>query len=403
MRPDEQNSGQGGNPLSNQRPISDISTDRSTLSPQQAAAQAIRAQIDNIYNNQSGTTNSKPAAQPASQPQPQPQPVTNPKQPEYVSPYQRTHVEHAKPQASQWRQYHSAWQDYYQKYYEGYYTHHLQKAKKELESQNIDEATAKQDAMFELRQQIVNKIGQQGKKIKKSRHFVPILSGIFTVLVFAFLQYNQIIFGNIAAYVSPGTIDAQNIVVNPNQAITVGPEPLLIIPKINVNVPVKYDVGNDYNSQMAAMTTGLAHFAVPGASSHPGQVGNTVIAGHSSNDLLEAGDYKFIFAQLEKLEAGDTIYANYQSVRYTYLVTKKEVVSPDNVSALVYATTKPILTLLTCTPVGTSQNRLLVTAEQISPDPDLATTAPDTNTGTVKVNSIPGNSPTILERLFGAN
>ena len=403
MRPDEQNSGQGGNPLSNQRPISDVSTDRSTLSPQQAAAQAIRAQIDNIYSNQSGTTNSKPAAQPASQPQPQPQPVTNPKQPEYVSPYQRTHVEHAKPQASQWRQYHSAWQDYYQKYYEGYYTHHLQKAKKELESQNIDEATAKQDAMFELRQQIVNKIGQQGKKIKKSRHFVPILSGIFTVLVFAFLQYNQIIFGNIAAYVSPGTIDAQNIVVNPNQAITVGPEPLLIIPKINVNVPVKYDVGNDYNSQMAAMTTGLAHFAVPGASSHPGQVGNTVIAGHSSNDLLEAGDYKFIFAQLEKLEAGDTIYANYQSVRYTYLVTKKEVVSPDNVSALVYATTKPILTLLTCTPVGTSQNRLLVTAEQTSPDPDLATTAPDTNTGTVKVNSIPGNSPTILERLFGAN
>ena len=152
---------------------------------------------------------------------------------------------------------------------------------------------------------------------------------------------------------------------------------------------------------MAAMTNGVAQFAIPGADSHPGQIGNTVIAGHSSNDLLDGGDYKFIFAQLDKLNIGDTIYANYNSKRYTYTVTKKEVVKPNEVSKLVYPTTKPILTLLTCTPVGTSLNRLLVTAEQVNPDPTKSSAAPVSNKSTTK--SIPGNSPTLLERLFGSN
>jgi sortase A len=164
-------------------------------------------------------------------------------------------------------------------------------------------------------------------------------------------------------------------------------------------VPVLYGVGNDYDSQMAAMAKGVAQFAIPGASSVPGQIGNTVIAGHSSNDLLDSGDYKFIFAQLDKLVVGDTIYANYNSVRYTYIVTGKEVVKPTDVSKLVYPTTKPILTLLTCTPLGTSLNRLLVIADQVSPDPTESTQAPSTTSK--QTTSIPGNSPTLFERIFG--
>jgi len=58
------------------------------------------------------------------------------------------------------------------------------------------------------------------------------------------------------AYVSPGSIDPQNIVVDPTTDINVGPAPRLIIPKINVDVPVHYDIGNDYASQMKAMESG---------------------------------------------------------------------------------------------------------------------------------------------------
>jgi len=212
-----------------------------------------------------------------------------------------------------------------------------------------------------------------------------------------------VIVGTVAAYVSPGSIDPQNIVVDPVNDIQVTPQSRLIIPKINVDVPVTYDVGSDYDSQMKAMESGLAHFAIPGANSHPGEIGNTAVAGHSSNDLFDSGDYKFIFAQLEKLVPGDSVYANYNSKRYTYVITKTEVVGPNDASKLIYPTNKPMLTLITCTPLGTATNRLLVTAEQISPDP--STTAAPAPTGSGETSGetvIPGTTPTLLERLFGA-
>jgi sortase A len=199
---------------------------------------------------------------------------------------------------------------------------------------------------------------------------------------------------------APGNIDPQNIIVDPTVQTNVGPDSKLIIPKINVEVPIAFGVGNDYNSQMKAMESGVANFSIPGASSVPGQVGNTVIAGHSSNDAFVNGDYKFIFAQNEKLQTGDTIYVNYQGKRYTYSITKKEVVLPEEVNKLVYPTDKPVLTLISCVPLGTALKRLLITAEQVSPDPAVATTAP-TAASAPKAASIPGSEPTFLERIFG--
>jgi len=104
---------------------------------------------------------------------------------------------------------------------------------------------------------------------------------------------------------------------------------------------------------------------------------------------------------LEKLEIGDTFYINYESTRYTYTVTKKEIINPNEVSRLVLPADKPMASLVTCTPVGTALRRLVVYAEQISPDPTKATdTAPPEQTSTA-ATAIPGNSPTFLDRLLG--
>ena len=150
---------------------------------------------------------------------------------------------------------------------------------------------------------------------------------------------------------------------------------------------------------MTAMEKGVAHFAIPGANSVPGQIGNTVLAGHSSNDLFDNGSYKFIFVQLDKLNNGDMIYANYEGKRYSYSVTKKEVVKPSEVTKLTYPTDKPVMTLITCVPIGTAEKRLLVTAEQVSPDPTAATAAPVTSGASS--TEMTGNSATLLQRLFG--
>ncbi|MES2631001.1 MAG: sortase [Patescibacteria group bacterium] len=405
MKPE--NSSSGGD-LSNSSPSNPPTN-------QDATANVLRSQIDSMYGG-----NSVASAQATTSNPSQPEPAA-----QTADPYSRTHNQHPLPQEEQWKQYHSAWQTYYQKYYEGYYAAQKPQAEQQpvhqqptsaigtgansngffTQQTDFEETTEelnKDQALLELREKLLGKVQNSAKKIRKSRHFIPIAASLVVVLIFVFLQYNRVFIASVNAYVSPGAISPQNIVIDPSGDAPVGMDPRLIIPKINVDVPAIYGVGNDYDSQMAAMEKGVAHFAIPGASSHPGEIGNTVLSGHSSNDLFDGGDYKFIFAQLEKLTVGDTIYTNYEGKRYTYVVTKTEVVKPTEVSKLIYPTDKPILTLITCTPLGTALNRLLVTAEQVSPDPARATQAP-ANDGSASDATIPGNSQTFFERIFGAN
>jgi len=383
MKPEDTNKQPDNMPMLSHQPVSiNPSSDeiQKHQQNQEAAANVIRSQIDNILDKQTQSTSQLNTS----------------------NPYFRDHQEHVDPQTEKWREYHTAWQNYYQKYYEGYYLNSVKKIQEQYGSQKTKEIPTKTEEMFDLRQKLIGKVRNSASKVHKSRHFMPIIAGLVAVLLFLFLQYNQLIFANIAAYVSPGNIDPQNIILDPSSEVTVSADPRLIIPKINVDVPVIYDISNDYDTQMEAMGRGVAQFAIPGANSHPGEIGNTVIAGHSSSDLFDSGKYKFIFAQLDKLEVGDIIYANYKSVRYAYTVTKKEVVKPTNVDVLIYSTKTPVLTLITCTPLGTAINRLLVTAEQISPDPSKST-ATTTKTETNSTTSIPGTTQTLFEKLFGSS
>ena len=178
------------------------------------------------------------------------------------------------------------------------------------------------------------------------------IAGISVALLILFLQYNRLIFAPIMAYVSPGnTTDTGIQALDPTVTEAPGPEPRLIIPKLNVDVPVAFGISNDSATVMSAMNNGVAHFVIPGASAYPGEIGNMVITGHSAGDIYSSNQYKFIFSGLERLEDGDLIYINYNSVRYTYSVVRKETVEPTNVGALIYETDKPMLTLITCTPL----------------------------------------------------
>ena len=266
--------------------------------------------------------------------------------------------------------------------------------------EDLTESQKKERALAKLRKDISEKARQKTEKIRKSRHFVPFFSAIVVVALFLFLQYNRLIFASVEAYVAPGNSNATQTIYSPNSSNSVGQEPKLIIPKINVDVPVVYGVGNDNASQLKAMEKGVAHFSIPGANAVPGQNGNTVLSGHSSNDLFDTGDYKFIFAQLDKLKQGDVIYANYNGKRYTYNVTKTEVVMPNQVNRVQIGTDKPMLTLITCVPLGTAEKRLLVFAEQVSPDPTKAEKPASQENSENKEVTLPRNSLTFFERLF---
>ena len=124
----------------------------------------------------------------------------------------------------QWQQYHSAWQNYYQQYYSEYYA---KAAQNYLESEKLkNERTA---------------TGKVREK-RRLRHIAPIIAGATVVLILLFLQYNRLIFTPIMAYVSPNTnsVSTSLDAIDPTTTGTISPEPRLIIPKLNIDVPVAF-------------------------------------------------------------------------------------------------------------------------------------------------------------------
>lgn len=143
----------------------------------------------------------------------------------------------------------------------------------------------------------------------------------------------------------------------------------LQIPAINVDAPVQYEPSTVEWKIQLALRNGPDHY---GATALPGQASNSVIIGHSSGQPWAPGKYKFVFTMLDKLKPGDKVFLDYKGTRYIYRVSGSKVIQPTNMSVLA-PTHDPVLTLITCTPVGTSKNRLVVTAKQIYPNPDTAT------------------------------
>jgi sortase A len=177
---------------------------------------------------------------------------------------------------------------------------------------------------------------------------------------------------------------------------TGGNNPEIIIPKINVEIPVVYDVNTIEESAVEkGLERGVVHYA---DTAMPGQDGNLVIFGHSSNNIFNPGKYKFAFVLLSHLENGDTFYIQKDGKRYTYQVYKKTIVSPSEVGVLTSTEKAATATLITCDPPGTSTNRLVVVGEQISPDPAQNSAQVATSTTKDKVAVIPGNGPTLWSR-----
>ncbi|HSE29571.1 MAG TPA: class D sortase [Candidatus Saccharimonadales bacterium] len=173
----------------------------------------------------------------------------------------------------------------------------------------------------------------------------------------------QLISARVMAYVAPA--DLSNASQELHTSNMVDPaETRLSIPKISVDAPVVYGMGKveDYYVQKA-LEDGVLHF---GGSPTPGQPGNSVFVGHSSNQPWAPGDYKFVFMMLDKLEVGDKIFLTYKGTRYTYDVTEKKVVKPNDVSVLEGSKT-PTATFITCTPLGTNTNRLVIKAKLSDP------------------------------------
>ncbi|HEX7259402.1 MAG TPA: class D sortase [Candidatus Saccharimonadia bacterium] len=222
--------------------------------------------------------------------------------------------------------------------------------------------------------------------------FMPLIVGVITFVLVLLVVKAPILLNQLSYFTNDKPPAAQNAPAA--NVVAVSPDPVITIPKINVSAPVIYTDNNAESIIQKHLESGVVHYA---GTALPGTNGNSVIFGHSSNDWWEPGNYKFVFVLLDKLQPNDTFTVNYNSRQYLYQVTGSKVVQPTDLSVL-NPTPEPTMTLITCTPPGTSWQRLVVTAKQISPVAETEK-APAIDEEVAADGTLPGNAPGIGQRL----
>lgn len=127
----------------------------------------------------------------------------------------------------------------------------------------------------------------------------------------------------------------------------------LSIPKVRIN-----------NAEVRSDHTDLKQSLIqyPGTAL-PGNLGNTVIFGHSVlPQFFNPTNYLTIFSTLHTLSPGDIIDIHADGATYQYKISDMYETSPDDLSPLAQTYNGRYLTLITCTPPGTYLRRLIIKA-----------------------------------------
>ena len=130
------------------------------------------------------------------------------------------------------------------------------------------------------------------------------------------------------------------------------------IPKIEVALPIYHGTSDD------VLAAGVGHLEdtslpVGGESSH------CVLTGHSGMQ----GER--MFDEIRRLEVGDTFIVHSLGLPYAYRVYDIEVVWPSERQSLRIQQGRDLCTLVTCTPYGVNDHRLLVHAERCEYLPEM--------------------------------
>ncbi len=239
------------------------------------------------------------------------------------------------------------------------------------------------------------------KPLTKRRHLMRSIGfglsiGIICILIFLFGFFNQVI---IAPFITPSkSLSVDSIIVN-GGTVSVSSNPVIIIPKINVEIPVIYTVQTQNEAAIEdGLQLGVVHYS---DTAYPGQNGNGVIFGHSAGNIFSPGLYKYAFSLLHYLQVGDTFTINYESKSYTYQIFNKFVVPPSDVSVVNPISGHPAtFTLITCDPPGLSTNRLIIQADQVNPNPALNTVTASPISVSSLPKTLPSESPSLWSRFI---
>ena len=171
-------------------------------------------------------------------------------------------------------------------------------------------------------------------------------------------EYNEIVKKSDISMVDPFTsknLGSVNILENQDDIFA-----YLVIPKINVNLPIFLDASYEHMEKGVGQVSGTS-IPIGGKSTR------SVLAGHrgwwTDIFLLYAND----------LVEGDRFYIKRGEKTLTYEVFSKETISPYDWEKLRVVEGEDIVTILTCTPYPAFTHRLLINAKRVEEKEEVAT------------------------------
>lgn len=138
--------------------------------------------------------------------------------------------------------------------------------------------------------------------------------------------------------------------------------PEVLLPTLGIRAPVVVAQSWDDREVRELFHRGVVLLPTDGW----GDPHHRIITAHSSGDF-SAGPYRFLFATIHRLRAGDTIELRLEGKPVTYRVREQRIVSPTAIRELPDVD-RPTLTLVSCWPLGRNTHRVLVIAERVEGD-----------------------------------
>lgn len=167
------------------------------------------------------------------------------------------------------------------------------------------------------------------------------------------LAYNKNLSNDFGANITmPDFNYSLNLLQPPTAALLPDPLGIIIIPKINVKLPIFFGTENI----KLQYGTGV----IEGTSLPTGGIGtHSVITGHRGLPTAK------LFTDLPKLKLNDKFYIKTLNKTMAYQVDNIEVVEPDEIDSLYIDPNEDYVTLLTCTPYMINSHRLLVRGTRV--------------------------------------
>lgn len=136
----------------------------------------------------------------------------------------------------------------------------------------------------------------------------------------------------------------------------------VVIPSVQIDAPITWDVdGRDMDKYLPVLRDHIAHYDW---TPKPGEGGSTMLFAHSTFWENLPNNFDEVFAPLYDMKNGDKVYVVYAGKLFTYEMYQSKVIVPTDPEFISQDGPERVM-LMTCYPLGSTKNRLLVYAKRV--------------------------------------